>query len=168
VYADDLASGPITVLWKGAVDVVSLQQFVAVAAHKVSPHDQVRYRTRITTHSDRDVVESLEAPQLGRLAAEAQFVRFECAPVTGSNPAQDSEADPTLIAWAVIDEPGEDKQESIGIYFRRENLSALLPQIESLLMDTAVSKSFPRDPRFRPTRSEQTKHALRALNQDLG
>jgi hypothetical protein len=160
-YAVNLTSGPITVLWRGSIDLPHLQKFFADAARVVSSNEKVRYRTRILARADRDVVESPDAPPLGRLAQSARFVRFECVPEGG-------EADPFLIAWANLDEePEENAQESIGVYFRRKDMSVLLPQIEPLVIDTAASRSFPRGPGLAPARLERTKHALQALQQDL-
>jgi hypothetical protein len=164
-YAANLISGPITLLWRGSVDVPHLQRFFADAARVVSPNEKVRYRTRILTRTDRDVAESPDGPPLGRLAQAARFVRFECLPAAS---AEGSEPNPFLVAWANLDEePEENAQESIGVYFRRGDMPAVLPQIEPLVIGTAASRSFPRDPRLTPTRSAQTKNALQALQQDL-
>jgi hypothetical protein len=167
-YAADLTKGPITVLWKGWVDVHHLQKFFADAARVVSANEKVekvRYRTRILSRTDRDVVDSPDAPPLGRLAQEAQFVRFECAPATSD---EEPESDPFLIAWANLDEePEEGAQESIGVYFRREDMPVIIPQIEPFVVNTAASRSFPRDPGLATIRSERTKDALQALQQDL-
>jgi hypothetical protein len=155
----------VTVLWKGSVDVPHLQKFFADAARVISSNERVRYRTWILTWTDRDVVESPDGPPLGRLAQGARFVRFECVSAAS---AEGSESDPFLVAWANLDEePEEDAQESIGVYFRRGDMPVILPQIEPLVIDTAASRSFPRGPGLAPTRSERTKHALQALQQDL-
>ena len=151
-----------------------LQKFFADAARVVSASEKVekvRYRTRVLSRTDRDVVDSdvvdsPNAPSLGRLAQEAQFVRFECAPATSD---KEPESDPFLIDWANLDEePEEGAQESIGVYFRREDMPVIIPQIEPFVVDTAASRSFPRDPALAPKlRSERTKNALQALQQDL-
>ena len=78
-YAADLTKGPVTVLWKGWIDAPHLQKFFADLARVVSANEKVRYRTRVLSRTDRDVVKSPDAPPLGRLAREARFVRFECA-----------------------------------------------------------------------------------------
>jgi hypothetical protein len=143
-FAADLTRGPITVLWKGSVDVPHLHQFFAHTARVAFSREKVRYRTHILTGTDRTVTESSDAPPLGRSADEAHFVRFECTPATGPE-ASAPEPDPVLVAWAVLDQP-EDTQESIGVYFRREDLPVILPQLESLVIGTAMSESpIPRD-----------------------
>ena len=53
-YAANLISGPVTVLWKGSVDVSHLQKFFADAARVISSNERVRYRTWILTRTDRD------------------------------------------------------------------------------------------------------------------
>lgn len=170
-YADDLASGPITILWQGSVDVPSLRKFVSDAVEVVSPGERVVYRTRILSGTDQEVVygtrqevKSFDAPPLGRLGHAARFVRFECVPAIS---AARREANPVLIAWAILDKAEEDTQESIGVYLRREHMKVLRPQIKSLVINTAVSKSFPNSPDFAAIRSTSTKKALDALSQDL-
>jgi hypothetical protein len=172
-YADDLASGPITILWQGSVDVPSLRKFVSEAIEVVSRGERVVYRTRILSGTDQEVVyrtrqeelKSFDAPPLGRLGqAAARFVRFECLP---ANSAARRDTNPVLIAWAILDKAEENTQESIGVYLRREHMKVLRPQIESFVIDTAVSKSFPNGPEFAATRSRSTKNALDALSLDL-
>jgi hypothetical protein len=161
-HASDITSGPITILWKGSVAAPQLQKFFADIARMAFSKEKVRYRTQVLTGTARDIVESPDAPPLGHLWSEARFVRFECAPAAGSDA---SAQDPVLIAWAVLDEPQDDTQESIGVYFRREDMPVILPQIEPLVVGTAAT---PKSIYLTwSERARRTKRALQALSQDL-
>jgi hypothetical protein len=161
-FAADLTNGPLTILWKGSVDIWDLQKFFFDAAHAVLPRDRIFYRTRTLSPTDRDVVESADKPEIGRLAQEARFVRFECSSVAGG--VGEDLPDPTLIAWAMLDTQEDESQESIGIYLRREDIKAIRPQIEAFLSDTVLARSLPSG----AVRVDLTRRALDALSQDLG
>jgi len=166
-YMPELKHGAVSVVWKGLVDATQLREFFVAAAKTLCSNGLPYYRTRILTPTERGTAEAWDQPPLEKFGGDVRFVRFECTPAPRRDPKTVNEAAPTLITWAVLDEPEDSAQESMGVYLNRDDLELLLSEIETLVAKTASSAAFPRRPGLEDYRAGQIRSALQALKSDL-
>jgi hypothetical protein len=125
----------VTVLWKGAPQIVDLGLFFenAAAQMKASPPYNGLTVSAAGTLPFKFEHASGIAPNL---PTDANFIRFESA-------IQSEGGEPPLIVWANFDPEVSPDQESVGVYLREQDLSVVQNEVSGIVVKTTAPQLQP-------------------------
>jgi hypothetical protein len=143
----------VTVLWKGAPQIIELGLFFENAAAQMKttpPYSGLTVNDKGTHPFKFEHVSGVAS----NLLTEANFVRFE-------SPTQSEGADLPLIVWANLDREVSPDQESIGVYLRELDLPTVQNEVSNIVVKTTA-------PQLQPTPISSLEAEIRVILSHIG
>jgi hypothetical protein len=125
----------VTVLWKGASQIVDLGAFFESAAAQMKttpPYNGLAVSAAETHPFKFDNAGAITS----NLLTDTNFVRFESA-------IQNEGGEPPLIVWANFDQEVSPNQESIGVYLREQDLPTIQNEVSSIVVKSTMPSQPP-------------------------